>query len=405
MVAALVLGACGSPPASTPSTTASPPVPAPTISTTLPDAPGRGALGEVLGVTELQGPAVPAGARAWHLAYGMRGVDGAPATATALLVVPTATIDGPRPIIAWGHPTRGTADTCAPSLDGPAGIPHLAGLLADGWAVVAPDLEGLGVPGPHPYLVGSSAGDALLGALVAARHVDGAGIEAGSPAVLWGFSQGGHAVAFAGQRAAAQVPDLQLIGVAVAAPVSDVTHFTQRAERRPDQLGVLVTVVGGMAAAYPDVDPAAVLTDGATDRLSLLEERCIGDVVEAFTGPVAEVSRRPVAEDPALAARLAENLAGQAPVPAPVLVVQGDADDIVDAADTAALAARWCDLGVTVTAVVRPGGDHGTPADDVLRPWLVDRLAGRPATSTCAGPPLTREPPGLPSPSGLPGDG
>ena len=30
----------------------------------------------------------------------------------------------------------------------------------------------------------------------------------------------------------AEVPDLRLVGLALAAPVSDVTHFAQRAERR-----------------------------------------------------------------------------------------------------------------------------------------------------------------------------
>jgi pimeloyl-ACP methyl ester carboxylesterase len=218
---------------------------------------------------------------------------------------------------------------------------------------------------------------------VAALGVPGTGLAASTPVVLWGFSQGGHAAAHAAQMAPTETPALDLRAVAVAAPVSDVTHFAQRAERRSDQLGVLVTVVAGFVAAYPELQPTTVLTADAWADAGLLEEACIGEVVAAYDRPVPAVVAAPVTADAALQARLADNQAGSSPVGVPVLVVQGTADDIVDPADTTALVGRWCRLGVAVDHVERPDAPHGVPVDDLVVPWLADRLRGEAAAGSC----------------------
>ncbi|MBV8702405.1 MAG: alpha/beta hydrolase, partial [Acetobacteraceae bacterium] len=58
------------------------------------------------------------------------------------------------PIIAWAHGTTGVADVCAPSWRARYfyEAAHLAAWLTAGYAVVATDYQGLGTPGPHPYL-------------------------------------------------------------------------------------------------------------------------------------------------------------------------------------------------------------------------------------------------------------
>ncbi|MFX9169475.1 lipase family protein, partial [Acinetobacter baumannii] len=65
------------------------------------------------------------------------------------------------PILAWAHGTTGVADTCAPSGDYVGGPVHsyqevasnaLDSWLARGYAVVAPDYQGLGTLGAHPYM-------------------------------------------------------------------------------------------------------------------------------------------------------------------------------------------------------------------------------------------------------------
>ena len=58
------------------------------------------------------------------------------------------------PLVAWAHGTLGVADVCAPSWakHRPRDATYLNRWLEQGFAVVATDYQGLGGPGPHPYL-------------------------------------------------------------------------------------------------------------------------------------------------------------------------------------------------------------------------------------------------------------
>src|SRR3954453_18317492 len=77
------------------------------------------------------------------------------------------------PVISYAHGTTGIADACAPTRDtGKATVtplnlyidPLLERWLKAGYAVVRTDYEGLGTPGAHPYLVGTSEGRSVLDA-------------------------------------------------------------------------------------------------------------------------------------------------------------------------------------------------------------------------------------------------
>jgi acetyl esterase/lipase len=338
--------------------------------------PGPGALVDATPIT------APPGTRAWRITYGSRGVGDRPTLVSGVLLAP----DGPdgasdRPLVTYGHATTGTADDCAPSRQGTTLLPFPEAMAARGWAVVMSDYEGLGTDGPHPYLVGVSAGRNLLDAARAARSVPGAGVGAASRVGILGFSQGGHAAAFAAQQAAADAPDLAVVGVALAAPVSDVVSFTRRAE--DIQPGVLVTVAGSYARAYPELDLAAVLTDTARADIDVLERRCIGEVNNHFNRPVAEVMKARATTEPGFRARMDENLTGQAPPGMPALVVQGQRDDIVDPAATHQLVQRWCARGAGVDEVLLPERNHAALAEQPFFDWLAARFAGEPAPSTC----------------------
>lgn len=341
---------------------------------------GDGPPGQVL--AEYESPP-PTAARAWVVDFRSEGATG-PTAQRAMLVVPMREppADG-FPLIVWGHPTKGSADRCAPSVQGPATIPLIDGFVQEGYAVVAPDFEGLAAEGPHPYLVGVSEGHAMLDAARAATRVKGSGVRPTSPVVLWGFSQGGHAAAFAGELAPTYAPDVALRGVAVAAPVSDVDHFVARSEAWPEQFGVLVTTVVGFAHAYPELDPASVLTSATLADVDELEQRCISEVNELFNRPIAEQLVAAPRTLPAFATRFEENRAGRNGLPVPALVIQGDKDSIVDPADTAALVASWCARSVPVSYLVRPGQDHGVLSDDVLLPWIRGRVLGDTPPSSC----------------------
>jgi hypothetical protein len=84
----------------------------------------------------------------------------------------------------------------------------------------------LGTPGPHPYLAGKAEAIAVFDSVRAAHHLAQAG--AGTTFAVWGVSQGGHAALFTGQYAASYAPDLQLAGVAPAAPATALIPLFQR---------------------------------------------------------------------------------------------------------------------------------------------------------------------------------
>ena len=78
-----------------------------------------------------------------------------PITVSGALFIPKGTPpqDG-WPLLAWAHGTVGIADICAPSWQARSyrDVRYLNEWLSQGFAIVATDYQGLGTPGPHPYL-------------------------------------------------------------------------------------------------------------------------------------------------------------------------------------------------------------------------------------------------------------
>ncbi|MFX4953733.1 lipase family protein [Acinetobacter baumannii] len=128
------------------------------------------------------------------MTYNMTNVQGKTATATAMVLFPKATQpkDGYR-VVVWEHGTVGVGDGCAPSKNAinPRFKILAETLLAAGYVIVAPDYEGLGTPGVHPYLNLSSEAKSALAAVKAVKEHYGAQLKG-----VWmsiGQSQGGHA--------------------------------------------------------------------------------------------------------------------------------------------------------------------------------------------------------------------
>ncbi len=128
------------------------------------------------------------------MTYNMENVAGNMAKATALVIYPKTAKpkDGWR-VVVWEHGTVGVGDSCAPSNN--ALGQNFAGLaedlLAKGYVIVAPDYEGLGTAGIHPYLNLISESKSALAAVAAfkekyADQLNGAWMSVGQ-------SQGGQA--------------------------------------------------------------------------------------------------------------------------------------------------------------------------------------------------------------------
>lgn len=128
------------------------------------------------------------------MTYNMANVQGKTATATAMVLFPKATQpkDGYR-VVVWEHGTVGVGDGCAPSKNtiNPRFKILAESLLAAGYVIVAPDYEGLGTQGVHPYLNLSSEAKSALAAVKAVKEHYGAQLKGDWMSI--GQSQGGHA--------------------------------------------------------------------------------------------------------------------------------------------------------------------------------------------------------------------
>src|ERR1700721_1773115 len=165
----------------------------------------------------------PLGATAYRVLYRSTGLDDKPILVSGVVIVPPGDPPpGGRPIVAWAHPTSGVVPRCAPSLAIFLfeQIQGLRSFVRDGYVVAATDYPGLGTAEPHPYLVGTSEARAVLDSVRVAGSLPGAG--GGKKFVVWCHSQGGHAALFTGLIAKTYAPELDLLGVAAAAPATDL---------------------------------------------------------------------------------------------------------------------------------------------------------------------------------------
>ena len=332
---------------------------------------------------------------AYRILYRSTGLDGKTIAVSGLVIVPFANPPaGGWPVIAWAHPTTGIARKCAPTVlfpDPVNVIPGINEMLSRRFVVVATDYPGLGTAGPHPDRVGGRAGRAGVDWVRAGGAMRAA--NAGDRFVVWGHSQGGQAALYTGELAASYAPELKLLGVAAAAPATDLAKLFD------DDLGKLAgRILGAMvvdswskvfgAPTEPYVTPSELpqLTD-IGDNCIDLPHGIIGDL-EANAGlPKHIMQVDPTGHEP-WKSLAADNSPGRAAPGAPLFIAQGTADATVDPPVTAAFAAAQCAKGATVRFVEYPGITHveiaKASARDALA-WMIDRFEGKPAPSTCGG--------------------
>ncbi len=354
-----------------------------------PDPLPAGEPGAIIRSQELKGGS---GTRTFALLYRSTAVDGTPVAVSAVAYMPTTPSAGDRPVLAWAHGTTGLGDACSESgalISGTA--PELAFVnivTGQDRVVVATDYQGLGTPGPHPYLVNRAAGRDVLDSIRAVEQLKESGAGARSKAVVWGHSQGGGAAAFAAELQPTYAPDVDLVGVAAGAAAADFGVFTDAATPGGvTDFGFVVMALAGFSTAYPDVNLATLLTPAGRAIATRIADQCSDDILRELNNTEsAELLTPAVATDPALAARLKENSAGYESTAVPVFLYHGDDDVTVPPVASKNIHDRYCAEGVNATLKTYPGTDHVSvllPAFVDITRWLGDRLAGTAAPSGC----------------------
>lgn len=164
--------------------------------------------------------------------YKMLGVDGNETIATTLLFTPnTVAPKSGWPIVVWAHGTTGVADVCAPSQQGLQGTEYfIAQLLKAGYVVVAPDYEGLGSNGNHPFLNVKSEAFSITDAVVASRnYLNRIGKLTANQWLTIGHSQGGQAAL--GVAEYAERAQLNYKGSIAIAPASNLESIIMMGEK------------------------------------------------------------------------------------------------------------------------------------------------------------------------------
>jgi alpha-beta hydrolase superfamily lysophospholipase len=345
----------------------------------------------------------PAGAvpyDAWRILYRSEAANGdAPNVVSGLILAPQEKSSKQRPIVAWAHPTVGSADVCAPSrtFNGKARsssvedltfIDQVQHFMRQGYAVIATDYEGLGTDGQHPFLVGKSAGRSVLDSVVAARQISALNLS--DTVVVYGHSQGGHAALFAGELASTWTPELKIAGVVAAAPFAEVEQLLPLASGLPDLAHYYMLGVYGMAAGEAKLNPASVLAAEARAKADQVEKQCLGDFAATVKGILQSSGKSSLMTTdpltlPEWRSAIQATVPGKTRTGMPILVAQGKTDTTIPAFTTQSLVKRLCSTNGKVQYQEYDAG-HGDvvkAADRDIKAFIANRLSGAPFTPTC----------------------
>ncbi|GLG83876.1 alpha/beta hydrolase [Acinetobacter calcoaceticus] len=323
------------------------------------------------------------------LTYKMLGQSGQEVQATSLVFTPnTPPPAGGWPIVVWAHGTTGVADTCAPSKAALADSTKdlISKLLAAGYVVVAPDYEGLGTPGIHPFLNVKSEAFSITDAVVATRnYLSQRNLLTSKKWLTVGHSQGGHAALSAAQYASRAQLDYK--GTVAVAPASNLGFILVAGEQsvvnatldkkipmyaQLDTYTALVTA--GMRNTQPNFDYSQVFTSQISGIAAQAETLCSGPLGQAFGAGMTKYATdhngtldgytrtQPNFMAVALVKTFLDKDSQplQAKVTTPIIIYQGVGDTTVPKVATDILISNATVVGTKINSYITGNWDHGT---------------------------------------------
>jgi pimeloyl-ACP methyl ester carboxylesterase len=191
---------------------------------------------------------------------------------------------------------------------------------------------------------------------------------------VWGHSQGGHAAAFAVEQAPSYAPELTISGVVLVAPAAELRGILDVVleTRKRTYMSILVMVsVASWSQAYPELKE--------TDALKLPGSLVVRLSAEALRMKYGALCCRPFTPEQLFRTDVIEkwgsyfdaNTPGKIRLGVPILVEQGDADDVIPPQTNHDFVARLKANGEDVTLKTYPDKTHLS----VLEPGTPDAIA------------------------------
>ncbi|MDT5235425.1 MAG: hypothetical protein QOF47_1412 [Mycobacterium sp.] len=323
-----------------------------------------------------------------HVMYrSVSGTSGAGTVVSGSLFVPKG--DPPPagwPVLSLAHGFTGLNTDCAPSaapdFRGYGAV--VAALLSSGIAVAFTDYEGLGGPGLHPFLEPRTAAFNVIDSVRALKALFP---SVSTRWVALGVSQGGQASWAANELNRWYGDGFELLGTVTMAPAANVSGFAFLADQdalTSQQLLIMPAVVVGAQRSYPAGGIDRLLHGEAAQEKDLVIGCGAGsDQARAKLKP-ADVKPASKVDAAALRESLRKMALPLAPESAPLLVVSGLADELILPETVSVSVKRACDLGGPIQFRELPDKGHPDvgPNQQTLD-WILDRFAGKPASTTC----------------------
>ncbi|MCE7761585.1 alpha/beta hydrolase [Pseudomonas putida] len=360
-----------------------------TWSKAIPATPGKLLRSEPLD----QALSLPNAASAQRILYtSLDGIDGkTPVVVSGALFIPKGKAPaGGWPVASWGHGTVGVADICAPSWAGRSyrDVQYLNRWLEEGYAIVATDYQGLGVPGGHPLLNNRMA---AYGILDAAKAVVAGVPGLADKVLIIGQSQGGAGAFAAGAYAATYAPKLGVKG-SIGTGVIYTVGSKNVGEQDPDKVDpALAYGFYTLLAAQqydPSIDPRDFYTDKALPLFEQARTSCLSALVSDVVGTgLTPANAKKDYQGDQLKPWLAQVSYPTLKLAQPIFIGTGAEDKTPAAATQVALMQDACKAGSVVQGHLYKGLGHSETVNASLKdsiPFARQVISGQPVTPNCS---------------------
>jgi pimeloyl-ACP methyl ester carboxylesterase len=321
------------------------------------------------------------------------GVDGAsPVAVSGVVFIPKGIPPaGGWPIVAWAHGTVGIADICAPSWAGRSyrDIEYLNRWLTEGFAIVATDYQGLGTPGPHPYLKTRPAAYSVLDSI---RAVLAGDFGLSNKIIIVGQSQGGGAAFATAAFAPSYAPELNVRGsVATGVPYLSQKRLSKPPSSDPNKVDPAIAYLLYLGLTLQQTDRNLLAADMFTPKALPVFEL-------ARTGCISSLERNVVAAELTAATTLLPGFRNAAAsvlasftyptlkLAQPIFIGTGAEDKDVATEDQLLLVKDACEAGTTIEARLYSGLDHSATVNASLKdslPFVKKIMAGEAIVPAC----------------------